>query len=1022
MIPRTALPRPALPFLFLLLLLARVAPLTGAPAAAATEPHWIWTTPTAGTPDPAGDPDGTQTAWFRHTFRTPPYTWNARLSLSAPAGTRIFLNARPVAVARAWDEPVRAEVSMNLLQGDNVLAVRVPRPPGQPGLLLHLQLGGTETRHVFSNPDWLVTSTQRPDWLTPEFDPSGWSPAVSLGTHGVEPWGRLLDRPVATPAESLQLLPGFEATLLRSARPDEGSWIALAIDPQGRIVVAPEGDGHPLWRFTLAPDGSVTDRQSIPAPIRASMGLLFAHGSLYANARGPEGNGLYRLTDTNGNDRFDPDEVRLLKRFGGGGEHGYHAVTLGPDDRIYVLNGNTTGLPEGLSPHSPFRNAAEDVLSLNPDETHAARGALAPGGYVVRTDPDGRTWELVAAGLRNAYDFDFDPDGELFTWDSDNEWDWGTPWYRPTRVFHLVSGAEIGWRDGTRAWPDHYPDAIPGVVDIGLGSPTGVRFGTRARFPEKYRRALYLQDWSYGRILAVHLAPHGATYRGTFEEFLKGQPLNLTALAFGPDGALYFTTGGRGTQSGLYRVTCRDPLAPADLRPDLAAPPSPARQQRQALERFHGRDRPGAVEAVWDSLGHPDPALRFAARVALEAQDLPGWLPLALAESQPTRALTALLALARTGGPEHQPDLFRALARFPLAGLDEEHRLLKYRVLQLSFLRQGRPSPDWTSRAIERLGPLYPAPGWRENFELARLLIYLEAPSVVGRTLDLLAAAPSQQQQIHYLAQLRHLRSGWTPPDRERYFNWWLQPRDHLPQPGSLLHWFHDVGRDYVDGTNLDRHLESFRRDAIAHLPESERDALRPLLDAPIVRAQVIPPQPRSFVREWTLDDLLPQLDRASHSRNFERGRRAFIDAQCYLCHRFGNAGGSIGPDITATASKYGRRELLESLIDPSRVIPDQYQNVRIFLHDGDDVTGRLLAETDAGWTLETDPLSATERFVPRADADSIEPSPISGMPEGLLNGLTAEDILDLIAFIEAAGRSDAPAFQSPVQSPDTRP
>src|SRR5690606_29500578 len=137
-----------------------------------------------------------------------------------------------------------------------------------------------------------------------------------------------------------------------SATPDEGSWVNLCFDHRGRIYVSPEGDSRPLLRFTMDEAGRVTRVEPVPAPIRFAMGLLFAHGSLYANARGPSGAGLYRLTDRNGNDQFDPDEFQLLKNFDGGGEHGYHALALGPDGWIYVLNGNGTKPPEGIAPDS----------------------------------------------------------------------------------------------------------------------------------------------------------------------------------------------------------------------------------------------------------------------------------------------------------------------------------------------------------------------------------------------------------------------------------------------------------------------------------------------------------------------------------------------------------------------------------------------------------------------------------------------------------------------------------------------
>ena len=79
---------------------------------------------------------------------------------------------------------------------------------------------------------------------------------------------------------------------------------------------------------------------------------------------------------------------------------------------------------------------------------------MAPGGWIAQVSPDGQDWQLVANGFRNEYDIAFSPEGELFTYDADMEWDVGSPWYRPTRVNHVTSGAEFGWRSGTGKWPE----------------------------------------------------------------------------------------------------------------------------------------------------------------------------------------------------------------------------------------------------------------------------------------------------------------------------------------------------------------------------------------------------------------------------------------------------------------------------------------------------------------------------------------------------------------------------------------
>ena len=519
-------------FLVALILAAVASPLL------AQTPEWIWHSDTNAT-----------SVYFRKTFRTPPLIWNSRLTVSADDQAEVFLNGISVARCTDFRRPSRSEVTVRLNQGENVIAVKAQVREGARGVLVHLDLAGEV--NLVTDSTWLTSTREEEGWSRLIFNAAHWQNARSLGQHGIEPWGDVLFRPAATAPEMITVRNGFRVELLRSAEPNEGSWICMTFDPKGRIIVSPQGENRPLLRMTLEKD-SVANVEKIDAPISYAMGLLHAFDSLYVNGIGPNGSGLYRLIDANKNDRYETNELHFLKGFKGGSEHGYHALAVGPDKKIYVLNGNGTKLPEGISPKSPYRNYAEDALTgARGDDLP---GTKAPNCHVLRTDPDGKEWELFAGGMRNAFDMDFNSDGELFTFDSDNEWDWGVPWYRPTRIVHLVSGGDAGWRDGTRMWRENYPDAVPTVADIGIGSPTGVKFARGGNFPGTYARALFVQDWSYGRILAVHINDQGAGYRGRVEKFLEGAPLNVTSLRFGPGGAMYFITGGRGTQSGLYRV------------------------------------------------------------------------------------------------------------------------------------------------------------------------------------------------------------------------------------------------------------------------------------------------------------------------------------------------------------------------------------------------------------------------------------------------------------------------------------
>ena len=168
-----------------------------------------------------------------------------------------------------------------------------------------------------------------------------------------------------------------------------------------------------------------------------------------------------------------------------------------------------------ISDHSPVpRNWGEDhLLTSFPDGRGHNRGVLAPGGIIYQVDLEGKEFRAYANGFRNIFDAAFNRDGELFTCDADMEYDFNTPWYRPTRINHVVSGAEYGWRNGAGKRPTFYPDNLPATIDIGPGSPTGVTFGYGAKFPTDTKMLCSLLDWSWGKLYAIHLEHDGGSIK-----------------------------------------------------------------------------------------------------------------------------------------------------------------------------------------------------------------------------------------------------------------------------------------------------------------------------------------------------------------------------------------------------------------------------------------------------------------------------------------------------------------------------
>ncbi|MEX2027859.1 MAG: c-type cytochrome, partial [Pirellulaceae bacterium] len=507
----------------------------------------------------------------------------------------------------------------------------------------------------------------------------------------------------------------------------------------------------------------------------------------------------------------------------------------------------------------------------------------------------------------------------------DMEWDFNTPWYRPTRVCLAASGADYGWRNGTGKWPVHYADTLPPVVDIGPGSPTGIAFGYGAKFPAKYQDALYICDWSYGKMYAVHMEPQGAGYKATVEEFVAGAPLPLTDLVVHPDGSLYFAIGGRNTQSGLYRVTYvgKESTAPS---PTLSREPSPAATARMNVETFHGRQDPKAVGTAWPHLDSPDRYLRYAARVAIEHQDVSTWRDKALAETKPTAAINALLALVRVSAadpfhkkpsdpaadPALRKQIVESLSRIEWDALEIWQRLELLRVYHVLFNRFGSPSEAERKLVLDKLNAKFPAGDRLVNGDLCQLLVYLEAPEIAPRTIELLATAPTQEEQIEYAKALRVMKTGWTPELREQYFSWFLK------------------AGTFKGGMSFEGFMNNIKKDAVALLSDADKEHLKPILDARPAESPLAVSKPRPFVKKWTLDELVPLVDKGLKNRDFDRGRKMFGAANCFACHRFGNEGGANGPDLTGIAGRFSTRDLLETIVEPSKVISDQYAAIVI--------------------------------------------------------------------------------------------
>jgi putative heme-binding domain-containing protein len=829
--------------------------------------------------------------------------------------------------------------------------------------------------------------------------------------------GQAIKGNTATPIDRIKALPGFEVELLYSVpAEDQGSWVNLCVDNKNRILVSDQFGG--MYRFAAPAPGQPLDPSTIekvPAEIRAVNGMVWAFDALYVGVNDYEKkipSGFYRVTDSDGDDKLD--KVELLRELEARGDHGVHAVVPTPDGKAFYLVCGNGAKPTEMAASSPVPQiwGEDHLLPRLPDGRGFMRDSVGPGGIIYRVSPDGKTFEAIANGFRNVFDASVNRDGELFTYDADMEYDFNTSWYRPTRINHVVSGAEFGWRNGAGKRPEFYSDNLPATLNIGPGSPTGTTFGYGAKFPAKYQEALYALDWSWGKLYAIHLEPSGSTYTATKEEFLTGAPLPITDAIIHPtDGAMYFTIGGRRVQSGLYRITYTGSESTSLIKRQPAI--NPQRELRHKLEAYHGRQDPEAVTVAWPHLAAEDRFIRWAARVAIEHQPAETWADKALTEADPGKQVEALLALARKTGicpqlrtAESPPidaaqrdKLLDALLAIDFTKLSPAQQLTYVRALEITLNRFGQPDVARVEKLIAKLDAQFPAQSPELNWLLCETLVYLQSPSAAAKGMTLIASAPTQEEQIEYARSLRMLKTGWTTELRTAYFEWFLK------------------AANFRGGASFDKFIEFIRNDALATLSEAEKTELAAVLAKQPVRKSAIENLSEMFAgrqaKEWTLDELAAKAEASLKARNYENGRKMFAAAACFTCHRFGNEGGMTGPDLSAAGRRYSPRDLLDQVVHPSKVINDQFSAINVVTEDGKVHTGVVVNLNGDTLTINTDLTDPNLRVtIDRKSIEVLETSPVSPMPAGLLNLLTEAEILDLMAYVLSGGDASHELFQ----------
>jgi len=251
---------------------------------------------------------------------------------------------------------------------------------------------------------------------------------------------------------------------------------------------------------------------------------------------------------------------------------------------------------------------------------------------------------------------------------------------------------------------------------------------------------------------------------------------------------------------------------------------------------------------------------------------------------------------------------------------------------------------------------------------------------------------------MEYARSIRFLEAGWTPELREQQLNWFLK------------------AANYRGGASFSKFIEFIRNDSLATFTEAEQKTHAELIaKKPEVKSAIENVGALFAGRTptmWTLEELSEAAETGMKNRDFDTGRKMFSAAACYACHRFGNAGGMTGPDLTGSGGRYSPHDLLDQIIHPSKEISDQFAPIVVTKNDGSVVSGVVVNLSGDRVTLNTDLSDPNQRVnIDRKEVESIELSEVSPMPPMLLNMLTKEEILDLLAYTLSGGDPDHEMF-----------
>jgi putative membrane-bound dehydrogenase-like protein len=859
--------------------------------------------------------------------------------------------------------------------------------------------------------------------------------AVNTQAAGDEPpTAAALVRGITVPA-------GFRVALF-AAEPDVAQPIAITTDTRGRLWVV-ENYSYPEWRTTGTDrvlifedtdgDGRFDSRKVFLDGGRNLTGIALGHGGVWLTSP-PE---LVFVPDRDRDDVPDGPAEPILDGFNAKNvaHNVVNGLMWGPDGWLYGRHGILATSRVGR-PGDPDHSRTPIDCSI------------------WRVHPQTRRFEVVARGTTNPWGLDYDDCGEMIFTNNVIGHLWhlipGGHYERmygvdpEPHVYELMPQCadHLHWPGG--AWKDSREVAgklDPAVDALGGGhSHCGGMIYLGDMFPESYRGTIFMCNTHGKRVNVDRLdyGPRGIVGRHepdflkAFDTWFRG-----VELVSGPDGRVWIADwtdkgechdhdGVHRTSGRIYTVLHGSPQPPAAI--DLHAQTDAelvalqlhrndwfCRRAREVLaERAAaGGDLSAAASSLRALVAtHADPTRRLRglwAAQAIGAADR-DWLRARLADDHPAvRAWAVRLlvddptgAAVANGKPDWLGDALASLATSEPAGIVRLHLAgtleklpYRWRWPIARALAARTSDADWRELALlvwyGLRGPTAEDPG-----QAAALAAQTPMPALrrlIARRLafDADRSAACADALVALLAA--------TAGNAERRADvtagvtaaW--EGRKKLPLPAGLLAL---VAEDPA--------LVRFAKPRAAP-EEKPQDSVAAATAATIAQLQAAGPSTpearRAAIAQWR-EKLTPEeLSRADRAAG-----RGVWRQRCGTCHVLFDEGGNVGPNLTGS----GRAEtdyVILNVMDPSAVVPEAWRLTQVITADGRVLAGAVVASDDRTLTLRT---TAGEIQLDREEIDEVVTREQSVMPEGLWNGLTDEEVRDLVAYLASPAQVPLPA------------